>query len=140
MQGGIDAVHQNNQRKAQTVYDAIAASNGFYQNPVDPAAQSLMNVPFTIPSNADLEKEFISKAAAAGLVRPLMISTAPSLLRPLQCTVNATVCEGASDCDPSYDSRGARVALCRCSSRATDQLAACGLPSTTRCRRRVFRF
>jgi phosphoserine aminotransferase len=71
MQGGIEAVHQNNQRKAQTVYDAIANSDGFYQNPVDPAAQSLMNVPFTIPSNADLEKEFISKAAAAGLVRPL---------------------------------------------------------------------
>ena len=69
VQGGIEGVHQNNQRKAQTVYDAIANSDGFYQNPVDPAAQSLMNVPFTIPSNADLEKEFISKAAAAGLVR-----------------------------------------------------------------------
>jgi phosphoserine aminotransferase len=68
-QGGIDAVHQNNQRKAQTVYDAIANSDGFYQNPVDAAAQSLMNVPFTIPSNTDLEKEFISKAAAAGLVQ-----------------------------------------------------------------------
>jgi hypothetical protein len=69
VQGGIDAVHENNQRKAQTVYNAVAKSDGFYQNPVDPAAQSLMNVPFTIPSNADLEKEFISKAAAAGLVR-----------------------------------------------------------------------
>ena len=77
LQGGIEAVHQNNQRKAQTVYDAIANSDGFYQNPVDPAAQSLMNVPFTIPSNADLEKEFTSKAAAAGLVRPLQLTREP---------------------------------------------------------------
>lgn len=68
LQGGIEAVHDNNKRKAQTVYDAISNSGGFYQNPVDPAAQSLMNVPFTIPSNPDLEKEFISAAAAAGLV------------------------------------------------------------------------
>lgn len=68
MQGGIKGVHENNKRKAQTVYDAIAGSGGFYANPVDPAVQSLMNVPFTIPSNPDLEKEFISGAAAAGLV------------------------------------------------------------------------
>ena len=28
-----------------------------------------MNVPFTIPSNSDLEKEFISQAAKRGMVR-----------------------------------------------------------------------
>lgn len=28
-----------------------------------------MNVPFTIPSNPDLEKEFISQAAKLGMVR-----------------------------------------------------------------------
>ncbi len=108
------------------LYDAIAASNGFYNSPVDPGApcsgcrlgypapaapftcayatpacswslqavspsavlclleananslvlrcpapaavRSLMNVPFTIPSNADLEKEFIAAAAKRGMV------------------------------------------------------------------------
>jgi len=37
--------------------------------PALPAAvRSLMNVPFTIPSSADLEKEFISQAAKQGMV------------------------------------------------------------------------
>ena len=57
--------------QAQIIYDTIEASGGFYNSPVDPAARSRMNVPFTIPSNADLEPEFIKGAAARGLVRPL---------------------------------------------------------------------
>jgi len=32
------------------------------------AVRSLMNVPFTIPSNPDLEKEFIAQAAKQGMV------------------------------------------------------------------------
>lgn len=32
------------------------------------AVRSLMNVPFTIPSNPDLEKEFIAQAAKLGMV------------------------------------------------------------------------
>lgn len=32
------------------------------------AVRSLMNVPFTIPSNADLEKEFIAAASKRGMV------------------------------------------------------------------------
>ena len=69
-QGGLAAQHQLNTDKAGVVYDAIAASQGFYHSPVDPAVQSLMNVPFTIPSNPDLEKEFIAGAAAEGMVWP----------------------------------------------------------------------
>lgn len=53
----------------QVLYDTIAASNGFYAQPVDPAVRSLMNVPFTIPSNPDLEKIFVSEAAKQGMVR-----------------------------------------------------------------------
>ena len=49
------AVRANNVAKAALVYGAIAASGGFYHSPVDPACQSKMNVPFTIPSNPDLE-------------------------------------------------------------------------------------
>jgi phosphoserine aminotransferase len=54
--GGLTAVQANNEEKAKLLYDAIQASNGFYNNPVDPSCRSLMNVPFTIPSNPDLEK------------------------------------------------------------------------------------
>jgi len=53
---------------AQIVYDAIAGSGDFYNSPVDPAVRSLMNIPFTIPSKPELEKTFITEAAARGLV------------------------------------------------------------------------
>jgi phosphoserine aminotransferase len=67
--GGLAGAQARNEAKAKVIYDAIAASNGFYATPVDPACRSLMNVPFTIPSNADLEKEFISGAAKLGMVQ-----------------------------------------------------------------------
>lgn len=66
--GGLEGQLKINKEKARTVYDAIAGSNGFYHSPVDPAVQSLMNVPFTIPSNPELEKEFVAGASARGLV------------------------------------------------------------------------
>ena len=53
----------------QIVFDAIAGSGDFYNSPVDPAVRSLMNIPFTIPSKPELEKTFITEAAARGLVR-----------------------------------------------------------------------
>lgn len=56
----------NNVAKAAVLYDTIAGSGGFYNSPVDPAARSQMNVPFTIPSNPDLEKKFVSEATAGG--------------------------------------------------------------------------
>ncbi|KAI8467745.1 MAG: phosphoserine aminotransferase [Monoraphidium minutum] len=65
--GGLEAVRANNVAKAGVLYDAIAGSGGFYNSPVAPEARSQMNVPFTIPSNADLEKKFVSEAAAAGM-------------------------------------------------------------------------
>lgn len=67
--GGLEAVQRVNRQKAQVLYDAIAASNGFYNSPVDPAVRSAMNVPFTIPSSPDLEKAFIKEADKAGLVQ-----------------------------------------------------------------------
>jgi phosphoserine aminotransferase len=67
--GGLPAMEQYNQQKAKVVYDAIEGSDGFYQNPVDPAARSLMNIPFTIPSSQELEKVFIQEAAKEGLVQ-----------------------------------------------------------------------
>mmetsp|Transcript_7771 Transcript_7771/g.20701 ORF Transcript_7771/g.20701 Transcript_7771/m.20701 type:complete len:405 (+) Transcript_7771:92-1306(+) len=67
--GGLEAVQANNVEKAKILYDAIEASNGFYNNPVDPACRSLMNVPFTIPSNPDLEKAFIKEAEKLNMVQ-----------------------------------------------------------------------
>jgi hypothetical protein len=63
------ALKQSTDLQAKILYDAIEASGGFYNSPVDPAVRSRMNVPFTIPSNSDLDPEFIKGAAAQGLVR-----------------------------------------------------------------------
>lgn len=68
-EGGLAQVQKNNEAKAKIVYDAIADSKGFYNNPVDPANRSLMNVPFTIPSSPDLEKAFIKEAEKLGMVQ-----------------------------------------------------------------------
>ena len=65
-QGGLEAMAQINQRKAEKLYAAIDASD-FYHNPVDPDCRSWMNVPFTL-ANSELEKRFLDKAAQAGLM------------------------------------------------------------------------
>lgn len=67
--GGLAAAAEKAAAKASVVYDAIDGSAGFYASPVDPAVRSKMNVPFTIPSDAALEKSFVSEAAAAGMVQ-----------------------------------------------------------------------
>lgn len=67
--GGLEAVQKANVAKAKVLYDTIAGSNGFYVNPVDPSCRSLMNVPFTIPSNPDLEKAFVKEAEKLNMVR-----------------------------------------------------------------------
>jgi phosphoserine aminotransferase len=64
--GGLDAMAQINQRKAQKLYAAID-NNDFYANPVNLRNRSWMNVPFTL-KNADLDPSFLSEAKAAGLV------------------------------------------------------------------------
>jgi len=68
-EGGLGVMHAANKKKAGVLYEAIAASNGFYNSPVAPAVRSLMNVPFTIPSNAELEKAFVKEAEAAGMIQ-----------------------------------------------------------------------
>eukprot|EP00199_Chlamydomonas_sp_CCMP681_P002303 CAMPEP_0119101184 /NCGR_PEP_ID=MMETSP1180-20130426/300_1 /TAXON_ID=3052 ORGANISM="Chlamydomonas cf sp, Strain CCMP681" /NCGR_SAMPLE_ID=MMETSP1180 /ASSEMBLY_ACC=CAM_ASM_000741 /LENGTH=410 /DNA_ID=CAMNT_0007085265 /DNA_START=76 /DNA_END=1308 /DNA_ORIENTATION=+ len=67
--GGLAAVRANNEVKAKLLYDTIAESKGFYNNPVAPESRSLMNVPFTIPSNPDLEKAFIKEAEKLTMVQ-----------------------------------------------------------------------
>ena len=65
-QGGLTAMGERNQAKADVLYKAIDES-GFYKNPVDPAYRSWMNVPFTLP-DAALDKPFLAEAKAAGLL------------------------------------------------------------------------
>lgn len=67
--GGLAGARRRNLDKAALIYDTVAASGGFYASPIDPAARSAMNVPFTIPSSPELEKEFIAGAAARGMVQ-----------------------------------------------------------------------
>jgi phosphoserine aminotransferase len=65
-QGGLAGMATLNERKAQKLYTAIEASNGFYNSPVDADCRSWMNVPFTL-ANAELDKDFLSEAAKVGL-------------------------------------------------------------------------
>lgn len=65
-EGGLAAMGQRNQRKAEKLYAAIDNST-FYRNPVDPRYRSWMNVPFILDS-PDLDKTFLTQAKEAGLL------------------------------------------------------------------------
>lgn len=63
--GGLSAIQEVNKRKAEKLYKAIDDSS-FYSNPVDVNCRSWMNVPFIL-GNSDLDADFLSQAASAGL-------------------------------------------------------------------------
>jgi len=66
-QGGLQAVADNNQRKAQRLYDAIEESD-FYYSPIENKAdRSLMNVVFRIKGGEELEKTFVKEATENNL-------------------------------------------------------------------------
>ncbi len=64
--GGLEAMAEINQRKAQKLYELIDASD-FYHSPVDVPCRSRMNVPFTL-SNPELDADFLARAAEQGLL------------------------------------------------------------------------
>jgi phosphoserine aminotransferase len=64
--GGLEKMVQLNRQKAKLLYDAIDASQGFYQAHADPSSRSIMNVPFRMADSA-LEEPFLKEAAACGL-------------------------------------------------------------------------
>lgn len=66
-QGGVAAIEANNVAKAKLLYDFLDASD-FYENRVDPACRSRMNVPFFLKDEA-LNEAFLAAATAAGLVQ-----------------------------------------------------------------------
>ena len=63
--GGLHGMAEQNQAKANLLYDAIDASN-FYSAPVARADRSVMNVPFTLADDA-LDSEFLTQAEARGM-------------------------------------------------------------------------
>lgn len=64
--GGLEVMAQRNRRKADKLYAAIDGS-AFYDNPVDRACRSWMNVPFTL-ADPGLDQMFLEQAAQAGLL------------------------------------------------------------------------
>jgi len=65
-QGGLTAMAEINQRKANSLYSYIDNS-GFYANPVEIQSRSWMNIPFALKSET-LEKSFLSEANKEGLL------------------------------------------------------------------------
>jgi len=66
--GGIAQMEKTNIAKANLLYAAIDASNGFYVCPVNKADRSRMNVPFTL-KDANLDGDFLKQADARGLLQ-----------------------------------------------------------------------
>ena len=66
-QGGVAAIEAQNVAKAKLLYDFLDASD-FYENRIDPACRSRMNVPFFLKDEA-LNDAFLAEAKAAGLVQ-----------------------------------------------------------------------
>jgi len=64
--GGLAAMEQHNQTKANVIYNAIDNSGGFYRGHASTDSRSLMNITFRLPSE-ELEKQFASEATKAGL-------------------------------------------------------------------------
>ncbi len=64
--GGLEEMAKRNQAKAKKLYAAIDNSN-FYNNPVNHAYRSWMNVPFTLADD-ELNADFITGAKKAGLL------------------------------------------------------------------------
>lgn len=65
--GGLAAMAKANAAKSARLYDAIAASTGFYRCPVAPPWRSTVNVCFTL-SDPTLTETFLTESEAAGLL------------------------------------------------------------------------
>lgn len=64
-QGGLQAMAERNQVKAEKLYQFIDQSD-FYQNPVHPECRSWMNAPFSL-ADSELDGRFLTQAEQAGL-------------------------------------------------------------------------
>ena len=65
-QGGVAEMQRRNEHKAAMLYDAIDRSE-LFRNPVRPADRSIMNVTFTLPTQADTDA-FLAMAKGRGMI------------------------------------------------------------------------
>lgn len=65
--GGLRAIEAANREKARRLYAALDARPALYRTVAEPAARSLMNVTFRLPSPAD-DARFLAEAARRGMV------------------------------------------------------------------------
>ena len=66
--GGLAAMQQRNEQKANLLYDYLDHSR-LFRCPVEPASRSMMNVPFVTPSK-ELDAQVVAYAQQAGLENP----------------------------------------------------------------------
>lgn len=66
-QGGLDIIHANNLEKAAVLHAVIDEYPEFYQQSVDPAFRSVVNIAFRLP-NETLEEAFLEDAKAANIL------------------------------------------------------------------------
>ncbi|MBY6037972.1 3-phosphoserine/phosphohydroxythreonine transaminase [Fictibacillus nanhaiensis] len=64
-QGGVEEMERRNKKKAETLYNAIDNSSGFYQGYCTPESRSLMNVTFNL-NTEEAERHFIKESEAHG--------------------------------------------------------------------------
>ena len=65
--GGLPAAEERNIAKAELLYEFLDGSD-FYTNPVEEAARSRMNVPFTL-TDPSLDAAFLAGAGERGLIQ-----------------------------------------------------------------------
>lgn len=66
-QGGVNALYEVNQRKAEKLYAVVNQFRDFYINRIDANDRSMMNVVFSLPT-PELSELFLSEAAKLGLI------------------------------------------------------------------------
>jgi phosphoserine aminotransferase len=64
--GGVSAMQKINEQKAAALYEFLDNS-AMFKGTAEKASRSLMNIPFTSPTE-DLDKKFIKEATAAGFI------------------------------------------------------------------------
>lgn len=63
---GIPELNRRAKERSSKLYDYIDNSN-YYKNGIDKKYRSLMNIPFRVMENEDLEKKFIAESAKENL-------------------------------------------------------------------------
>ncbi len=93
-QGGVKKIEAVNRLKAQTLYETIDGSGGFYINRIRPNARSKMNVVFQT-GDEELDRRFVLEASCRAEKLPVgkTISLSAGSRQHLQCDAAQKACE-----------------------------------------------